>query len=643
MFDLFRSREKSVRIMLGVLLGLVALSMLFYLIPGAAPMGGSSSNQNVIASVGDESVTATDVQRAVQNMTRGQQNLPKAILAMYIPSIVNQMIEEKAMAYKAREMGLKVSDQELGDSIQNELAPVMGGKFDMNMYQMVLAQQGMTTTDYEKSRREAMLSTRLETMEAQSLIITDQEARAEYQRKNLKVGLDYLQFQAKDFTSKVNKDPAAVKAYFDKNRSQFRIPEKRDVTLIVGVPADFMASAQVSDAQLKQEYQDNIDSYRAPERVSVRHILIKTQGLPKEDAPKLKAKAEDILKQLQHGGNFAELAKQNSDDPGSKVKGGELGWIVRGQTVPNFEKTAFSLKPGQLSGLVETEYGYHIIQVEDKQAAHTQSFDEVKPQLMAELQKQGAADNLKKAMDAAHAEILRNPAQADAIAKKYNLKIFQLNKFANTDSMPEINTQAEVVNAVFSTPKGGVTDVIDIPNQNKQAFGVITNITPARNADYAEVQNDVLQRYTTAESLRLAQQAANNAADRARKGESLQAIGKDAGISVKTAAPFTIDGAAEGIGSASLLAAAFKDNVGDVVGPVTAESADFVCRVSQKIPADMGQFAASKTAIIQNLTQQRQSMQGPLFRDSVVNELKRRRKIQINQAALQRVLGAYQS
>ncbi len=643
MFDLFRSREKSVRILLGVLLGLVALSMLVYLIPGAAPMGGGSSNQNVIASVGDESITAMDVQRAVQNITRGQQNLPKAILAMYIPSIVNQMIEEKAMAYKAREMGLRVSDQELGDSIQSELAAAMGGKFDMNIYQAVLAQQGMTTADFEKSRREAMLGSRLENLESQSLIITDQEARAEYQRKNLKVGLDYLQFQAKDFTSKVNKDPAAVKAYFDKNRAQFRIPEKRDLTLIVGAPADFMASANISDAQLRQEYQDNIDSYRAPERVLVRHILIKTQGQPKEDAPKLKAKAEDILKQLQHGANFGELAKQNSDDPGSKVKGGELGWIVRGQTVPNFEKTAFSLKPGQLSGLVETEYGYHIIQVEDKQAAHTQSFDEVKPQLLAELQKQAAADNLKKAMDAAHAEILHNPAQAQAIAKKYNLKVFTLNKFAKTDSMPEINTQAEVVNAVFSTPKGGVTDVIDIPNQNKEAFGVVTNIIPARNAEYAEVENDVLQRYITSESLRLAQKAANDAADRARKGESLQAIGKEAGISVKTAAPFTIDGAAEGIGSASLLAAAFKDNVGDVVGPVTAESADFACRVSQKIPADMGQFAASKTAIIQNLTQQRQSLQGPLFRDSVVNELKRRRKIQINQAALQRVLGAYQS
>ncbi len=645
MFDLFRSREKSVRILLGVLLGLVALSMLVYLIPGGfgGGGGGAVSGQNVVASVGNQNITALDVQRAVEGITKGQQNLPKGILAMYVPSLVNQMIEAKAMAYKAREMGLQISDQELGDAIQSELTAAMGGKFDMNYYTSVLAQQGLTPADFESQRREAMLGARLENLEAQSLIISDQEVKAEYQRKNLKVGLDYLEFQSKDFASKVNKDPTLVKAYFDKNRAEFRMPEKRDFNLIVGTIADFVQNTKISDAELRKDYQDNMDSYRIPERVLVRHILIKTQGQPKEDAPKLKAKAEDILKQLQHGGNFAELAKQNSDDPGSKVKGGELGWIVRGQTVANFEKAAFSLKPGELSGVIETEYGYHILQVEDKQAAHTQSFDEVKPQILAQAQKDAGTDNLKKAVDAAHEEILRNPGQAEAIAKKYNLKFFKLTDMGNATALPEVNAQPEVLSAIFAAPKGGVTDVVDAANQSKEAFAVITNITPARNAEYAEVQNDVLQHYTTAESQRLSQEAAKKAAERARKGESLEAIGKEYGASVKTAAPFTIDGAAEGIGPASTLAAAFKDKVGDIVGPVSAQNGDFVCKVSDITPADMSQFAKNKDSIIQSLTQQRQGIQGPLFRDSVVTELKRRGKIKINNATLERVIGTYQS
>ncbi|MBV8070433.1 MAG: peptidylprolyl isomerase, partial [Acidobacteriaceae bacterium] len=359
MFDLFRSRERSVRLLLGALLVLVAASMLVYLIPGG--LGGPNvSGQNVVAAVGSDKITAVDVQRAIQRVSRGQNNLPRAILAMYVPSIVNEMIESKAMAYRAKEMGLTVSNQELADAIEADVAPVTGGKFDMQIYQQLLAQQGLTPADYESQRRESMLAARLQNLQSQSLIVSDQDARAEYQRKNLKVALEYVNFDPKEFAAKVNKAPATVKTYFDKNRAAFRTPEKRSVELIVGTTAEFLQTAQVSDQQLQQQYQDSIDSYRTPERVKVRHILIKTQGKPKDEAPKMKAKAEDILKQLQQGANFADLAKKDSEDPGSAEKGGELGWIVRGQTVPNFEKAAFALPPGQLSGLIETEYGYHI-------------------------------------------------------------------------------------------------------------------------------------------------------------------------------------------------------------------------------------------------------------------------------------------
>jgi peptidyl-prolyl cis-trans isomerase D len=642
MFNLFRSRERTVRIMLGVLLGLVSLSMLVYLIPGG--MGGTSaSGENVVAVIGNEKITAQDVQRAIQQVTRGQTNLPKGILGMYLPSIVNQLVEAKAMAYKAREIGLAVSDQELGDAIQAEFSSELGGKFDMNIYQMVLAQQGMTVADYEKQRRDAMLGIRLETLELGSLVVSDQDARAEYERKNLKVGLRYLDFDSKDFVPKVSKSPAALKSYFDKNRALFRTPEKRDVYLIVGTTADFVQSAKVSDDELRKEYQENIDSYRLPDRVKVRHILIKTQGKPKEEAAKLKAKAEDILKQLQQGADFAELAKTNSEDPGSGAKGGELGWIVRGQTVPNFEKTAFSLKPGELSGLVETEYGYHIIQVEDKQAGHLQTFDEVKPQLLADAQKELAASALKKAISDAHSEIVRNSGQAEAIAKKYHLRFFKLDNFTTSDALPEVNSQTEVMNPIFAAQKGAVTDVVNLDPQGKAAFAVIRNILPAHNAEYAEAEKDVVQHYTTAESLRLAQEAAKNAADRARKGESLETIGKDYGLTVKTAAPFTIDGAAEGIGAASLLSAAFKSNVGDVLGPIAAQSGQFVCKVSEKIPADMSQFEKNKDGVVQSLMSQKQTLQQPLFRNSVVADLTRRGKIKLNQNTIAKMVASYQS
>jgi peptidyl-prolyl cis-trans isomerase D len=641
MFDVFRSREKSVRLLLGVLLVVVAASMLVYLIPGGVggPGGGSD---NVVASVGKEQITASDVQREVQRLTRGQSNLPKGIIGMYIPTIVNQLIEQKALAYKAREMGLSISDEELGNTIQSTFAAQMGGKFDIQIYRAFLAQQGMTDQAFEAQQREAMLVTRLESIEKQSLIVSDQDARAEYERKNLKVGLTYLKFEGKDFLAKVNKDPAAVKAYFDKNRGQFRIPEKRDVELVAGTIADFMQKAQISDSELQKQYQDSMDSFRTPERVRVRHILIKTQGKPKEEAPKLKAKAEDLLKQLKGGADFADLAKKNSEDTGSAEKGGELGWIVKGQTVPNFEKAAFSLGAGTLSGIIETEYGYHILQVEEKQAAHTQSFEEAKPQLLAEAKKQAASDNLSKAIEAAHNETLRTPGQEAAIANKYGLKYFKLDSLTTSTPLPELNSVPELTNAIFAAAKGATTDVVNVDTQGKAAFATVSKIVSARNAEYAEVENDVRQRFASTEADRLAEEAAKQAAERARKGETLETIAKAYGLSVKTAAPFTIDGAAEGIGAATQLAAAFEAKPGGIVGPIAAQGGEFVCRVSEKIPADMKQYASNKAATVQSLEQQKLQMQQPLFRDSVVNDLKRRGKVKINDAAIRKIAGSFE-
>lgn len=645
MFDVFRSREKSVRLLLGAMLVLVAASMLVYLIPGGVG-GDGTSGSSVLASVGKEQITAADVQREVQRITRGQANLPKGLLAMYIPTIVNQLVEQKAMAYKAREMGLSISDEELGNAIQSSFAAQMGGKFDLQIYRSFLAQQGMTDRGFEEQQREAMLGARLENLEKQSLIVSDQDARAEYQRKNLKVGLAYLQFEGKNFIAKVKKDPAAVKAYFDKNREQFRIPEKRDVQLVAGTTADFMQKAQISDAQLQKEYQESIDSFRTPERVRVRHILIKTQGKPKDEAPKLKAKAEDLLKQLKGGADFASLAKKNSEDTGSAEKGGELGWIVKGQTVPNFEKAAFSLEPGSLSGVIETEYGYHILQVEEKQAAHSQTFEEAKPQLLAEAKKQAASDNLSKAIEAAREEALHdpthNPTQEAAIASKYGLKFFKLDGMTTSTPLPELNSLPELTNAIFAAAKGATTDIVNADAQGKAAFATVSKIVPARNAEFNEVQSEVEQRFLTAEGNRLAEDAAKKAAERARKGESLEAIGKEYGLTVKTAAPFTIDGAAEGIGAATQLQAAFEAKPGGIVGPIAAQSSQFVCRVAEKIPADMAQYASNKKAVVQSLEQQRLQVQQPLFRDSVVSDLKRRGKVKINEAAIGKIAASFE-
>jgi peptidyl-prolyl cis-trans isomerase D len=245
-------------------------------------------------------------------------------------------------------------------------------------------------------------------------------------------------------------------------------------------------------------------------------------------------------------------------------------------------------------------------------------------------------------MDAARDQVARTPAKAQDIATSLGLQFFKADGVSAGTPIPEINEMPQLSSAIFTTAKGGVTDVVNSEKSGKSAFAVINNVLPTRNAEYAEVQAQVEASYNGVESHRLAAEAAKAAAERARKGETIEAIAKDYGLTVKTAAPFTQDGAAEGIGSGSDLAAAFKANVGSIVGPVTVGANEFLCRVTDKMPADMNQFAQNKAAIVDSLQQQRQQVQGPLFRDSVVAELKKRGKIKMNDATISRLVGALQ-
>jgi peptidyl-prolyl cis-trans isomerase D len=644
MFNLFRSREKSVRYLLGAILVVISLSMLVYLIPGG-PGGPGTGNQNVLATVGGSPITVTDVQGAIERMMSGQRGIPRAFMAMYVPTVVNQYVEMYAKAYKARQLGLSISDDDLANNIQRMMAPQMGGKFDRNAYAAILQERGFTIPQFENFLRINLLASRYDELASQSLVITDSEARKEYERENEKVALQYIQFSSKHFADQVKTDSATINAWFAKHKNEFHVPEKRSFNLIIGSDADFIQTAKVTDDELRRRFQDNLDSYRTPERVHVRHILIKTTGVPKDQVPKLHQKAEDLLKQLKGGADFDSLAKKNSDDPGSAQKGGDLGWIVKGQTVPDFEKAAFSLKQNELSGVITTEYGFHIIQVLEHQQAKVQSFEDVKPQLLAEAQKEIADQNMQKAITAARDETARNPSQAEAIAKKYGLKLVKVDQVASGATLPGLNSAPDVTSAVFGAPKGDVTQVIPVENAGKAAFAVVTNVFPSRPATFDEVQKEVVDRYTKEEGDRLMQQAAKEAAERAKKGEDLKMIAKSEGGELKTASAFTIMGAAEGIGPASTLSAAFgpKTKVGDTFGPVSESGSLFVCKITEKTPADMSKFAQSRDTMIQTLKQKKGEIQGSLFGDSVVADLKKRGVVKVNEEAIQRLSASYRS
>src|ERR1035437_1611069 len=409
MFDLFRSREKSVRVLLGALLLLVALSMLTYLVPSYNT--GSSSSDMIVAEIGkDDVITLPEVQRLIQNTVRGRQ-LPPDVLPSYIPTMVQQLVTERALAYEAARLGFQVTDADLADTIR-QAAPSLfqDGRFvGKDAYASMLAQQNITIAEFETDLRRQVLMTRLREVAIEGTIVTPLEIEQAYRKKNEKIKIEYVKIPNDKYRAEAQPTIQEIQNFFKANNARYQTLETKNLAILIADPAKLEQTAAPAGADLRRMYSQNQDSFRTPERVKVRHILLKTDAKPASEEPKIKAKAEDLLKQVRGGADFAALAKKNSEDPGSAAKGGEYpGFITRGQTVPKFEKAAFSLKPGQTSDLVKTQYGYHIIQVLQHEDARLRPFEEARSELAVVGNKQSVNDAAIRTPDTPRAPLKRN-------------------------------------------------------------------------------------------------------------------------------------------------------------------------------------------------------------------------------------------
>jgi peptidyl-prolyl cis-trans isomerase D len=394
---------------------------------------------------------------------------------------------------------------------------------------------------------------------------------------------------------------------------------------------------------LRRLYDANKDQYRMPERVKVRHILLKTTDKPKEELPKIRAKAEDLLKQVNSGGDFAELAKKNSEDPGSAVQGGDLGWIVRGQTVPNFENAAFSLKPKQISGIITTEYGFHIIQVMEKEDARVKPFEEVKDQIANERKKQQVYDTMQRLADQSHDLLVKSPSSGQQIAQQLGATFVHVDKAGAGDPVPEFGVNPDFEATVAGLPKGGVTPVMQAQG-NKLAVAAVTDILPARQAELSEVENQIRGDLVSQKLASYLVQKANEAAQKAKEfNGDLKKLAQSMGLEVKTTQEFTRGGAADGIGPAGAVLQAFSQPTGAIFGPVNVEQNRFICKVDSKTPADMSKLAEQRQALTSEIKMRKARERTELFQDSLRTSLIRDGKIKIHQEVINRILESYRS
>ena len=646
MFDLFRSRDKAVRIMLGGILVVVSFSMLTYLIPNFNSGTGDPSD-TVVADIGKDTLTLPEVTAAIQRTMRGRQ-IPAGVMPTYIPQIVQELITERALAYEAQSLGFQVTDAQVTDAIRQEIPSLFpDGKFvGADAYAAMLGQQDLSIAQFESDLRRQLLMSRLRAVALEGIVVTNAEIQEEYRKKNDKIKVEWVKLTADKYKSEAQPSQQEIESYFKVNSARYQVPEKKDLTYFLADPAKIEANLNPPDADLLAIYTKNKDTYRVPERLRVMHILLKTTGKPPADEPKIKAQAADLLKQIRAGANFSELAKKNSEDTASAQNAknpGELpDWVVRGQTVKEFEAAAFSLKPGQVSDLVKTEYGYHIVKVLAHEDAHQRTFEEAKADIAKDWKKQRENDIMQNVADKAQADLQKDPLHPEAVAAQYFLSVNRVTGFQPDQPLPDVGSNPDFTTAVEELKVGEVSQPVALSG-NRIVLAIATGISPARPARLDEVADQVRQTLVQNRGAAALQKHSQDLFNAAKSAQDLAKAAKAEGVEMKTSDEFNRNGSIEGLGSASYLQDGFSRPDGTFLGPISVPDGTVVARVVAHIPADVSKLSEQAASIRNDVRSQKERDRESLFTDGIRDALVKQGKIKVHPDVLKRLIANYSS
>jgi peptidyl-prolyl cis-trans isomerase D len=317
----------------------------------------------------------------------------------------------------------------------------------------LLRSNNLAPTEYENGERKQMIADLMRNMINAGVQVSDDEARHAYNLRNEKVALRYIEVPYSDFSGKIAPTEKQVADFYNKNAEQFREPERVKITFIHYAPLALAAKYTPTDAEIQDYYKRNSKTFSHPEQAHARHILLAVpSGATDIERAKAKAKAADVLKQAQAGGDFAKLAAKYSEDPSNSHEGGDLGTFGRGQMIKPFEDAVFAMKPGQVT-MVETRFGFHVVKLEEIKPAHTDTLAEAQPKIIETLRTQAGA---KLARDATREDLATalNGGSLQELAKKRGLDAVETPMFAQNEPIKGAEGDRELTQSAFKLEPG---------------------------------------------------------------------------------------------------------------------------------------------------------------------------------------------
>jgi peptidyl-prolyl cis-trans isomerase D len=547
--------------------------------------------------------------------------------------ILQQLLDERAALAEAERLGISVSDAEVRQRILAIPAFQENGVFiGEDRYQQLLSMQRppLSAADFEEGVRRALIVDKLRASVTEWLSIADQELENEYRRRNDKIKLAVVSFPVDSFRPDVAATDEEITAHFESNKEDFRIPEKRKIRYALVDVESLRQKLVVPPADIERAYNDNISQYSTPEQIRASHILLRLEG---KDEAKVRAQAEELLKKARAGADFADLARQNSEDEASAKNGGDLDWFGRGRMVPEFDTAAFALEPGQISDLVKTDFGYHIIKLVEKKPGTTRSLEEVRPQLVDQLSVERAQQQASELADRL-APRVRSASDLDAAAKAEGLTVQESPLFARDEPVIGLGASPELGMRVF---EANVGDVVG-PVQTGRGY-VVAAVTDKQDPylpKVDEVKDRVREEVIREKAREFGRKKAQEVAGKLKGAADFAAAAKAAGFPAEETELITRDSPIPDLGmAAEVTETAFGMPLNAVSDPITTDQGTAVIKVVEKQEVTDADFAANKDRFREDLLTDRRNR----FFSAYMSKAKEKMQIEVNQDAVKRLVG----
>ena len=608
MIRFLQQDNKLVKIMFGVIIGAACVSMVIYLVPGLMDPSGGADAATVYATVhtpgflgrifGETTTVKMDevnrlAERQLQQQMQ-QRQIPDSMMRQLLPLMVDRigpaLVQRAIEQQEADRLHLQVSDDDLRTFLRTGpyaqyLFPngqYVGDDGYINFIQMAVGQD-VSKTEFEAELKQDLEVQRLQALITDGVTVSDAAVRDAYRVQGTKVKFDYAVISADDIKKTINPSDAELQAFFKSNAGRYAtaIPDMRKIQYVAFDAAQLPGGkAKVSDAEIQAYYAAHQADYKTEEMVQTRHILINAPaGTDAKTDAAAKAKAQDVLKQVQAGGNFADLAKKYSDDKQSAVSGGEIPLMATAGLDPAYAKAAMALNPGQTSGLVKSAFGYHIIQLEKKVAAGEKPLADVKDSIAQTLeqQKQGAAEQQFGAQLAAEAK--KNGL--DKTAAAHGLHVVTTDYIARDGVIGGLSDSAPLLTQAFVADKGAAPQ--EVSTGDGYAVFQVVDIKPAHAPDFAQYKSHILDDYREEKVPALVEQETNKLDDRAKVLNDLKKAAAEMKIPFKSSDFVGQDGQVPDVGAMSGGASvAFSLPKGAISPPINTGQAGVVLVVTDK-------------------------------------------------------------